>query len=158
MGRSCDVVPCFRNFNISKQLKAQMSWHSEAPWKMKQELYRSENPRIIETIQLKNCRLCDAGSSLETPVAISQGSSMVAPNDMCGVAFKRGSKTYFNLISPTLKTLSHFPSLTLYQDHQFKMPEVKRNPPFRAEHLGSLLRPKELLTKRGAFEKNELSQ
>lgn len=38
------------------------------------------------------------------------------------------------------------------------MSEVKRNPPFRAEHLGSLLRPKELLTKRAAFEKNELSQ
>lgn len=32
-----------------------------------------------------------------------------------------------------------------------------RNPPFRAEHLGSLLRPKELLQKRAAFEKKELS-
>jgi methionine synthase II (cobalamin-independent) len=36
--------------------------------------------------------------------------------------------------------------------------EVKRNPPFRAEHLGSLLRPEELLAKRAAFEKNELRQ
>lgn len=36
------------------------------------------------------------------------------------------------------------------------MTEAKRNPPFRAEHLGSLLRPKELLQKRAAFEKNEL--
>lgn len=35
---------------------------------------------------------------------------------------------------------------------------IHRNPPFRAEHLGSLLRPKELLQKRGLFEKNELSQ
>lgn len=33
-----------------------------------------------------------------------------------------------------------------------------RSPPFRAEHLGSLLRPKELLEKRAAFEKKELSQ
>lgn len=37
------------------------------------------------------------------------------------------------------------------------MPEAKRNPPFRAEHIGSLLRPKELLQKRALFEKNELS-
>jgi methionine synthase II (cobalamin-independent) len=33
-----------------------------------------------------------------------------------------------------------------------------RNLPFRAEHLGSLLRPKELLEKRAAFEKKGLSQ
>ena len=33
-----------------------------------------------------------------------------------------------------------------------------RSPPFRAEHLGSLLRPKEFLEKRAAFEKKELSQ
>ncbi|KAI9709278.1 MAG: hypothetical protein M1820_003398 [Bogoriella megaspora] len=32
-----------------------------------------------------------------------------------------------------------------------------RNPPFRAEHLGSLLRPKELIEKRQAFEKKEIS-
>jgi methionine synthase II (cobalamin-independent) len=38
------------------------------------------------------------------------------------------------------------------------MVHVHRNPPFRAEHLGSLLRPKELLQKRALFEKNELSQ
>jgi methionine synthase II (cobalamin-independent) len=38
------------------------------------------------------------------------------------------------------------------------MAHVHRNPPFRAEHLGSLLRPKELLQKRALFEKNELSQ
>lgn len=38
------------------------------------------------------------------------------------------------------------------------MAEPKRNPPFRAEHLGSLLRPKELLQKRALFEKGELSQ
>lgn len=30
--------------------------------------------------------------------------------------------------------------------------------PFRAEHLGSLLRPKELLTAHTAFEKKEVSQ
>jgi hypothetical protein len=33
----------------------------------------------------------------------------------------------------------------------------KLNPPFRAEHLGSLLRPEELLKARMAFEKKELS-
>ncbi|KAE9368454.1 UROD/MetE-like protein [Stipitochalara longipes BDJ] len=38
------------------------------------------------------------------------------------------------------------------------MAHTHRNPPFRAEHLGSLLRPKELLQKRALFEKNELSQ
>lgn len=38
------------------------------------------------------------------------------------------------------------------------MAEAKRNPPFRAEHLGSLLRPKELLQKRALFEKNELGR
>ncbi|TGO12222.1 hypothetical protein BTUL_0092g00220 [Botrytis tulipae] len=38
------------------------------------------------------------------------------------------------------------------------MATIHHNPPFRAEHLGSLLRPTELLTKRGAFEKNNLSQ
>jgi 5-methyltetrahydropteroyltriglutamate--homocysteine methyltransferase len=32
-----------------------------------------------------------------------------------------------------------------------------RNPPFRAEHLGSLLRPKKLLDTRLAFEKKEAS-
>lgn len=37
-------------------------------------------------------------------------------------------------------------------------PKIHRNPPFRAEHLGSLLRPKELLQARAAFEKSELSQ
>jgi methionine synthase II (cobalamin-independent) len=37
------------------------------------------------------------------------------------------------------------------------MAHIHRNPPFRAEHLGSLLRPKELLKKRALFEKNELS-
>ena len=34
---------------------------------------------------------------------------------------------------------------------------VHRNPPFRAEHLGSLLRPKDLIEKRMAFEKKQLS-
>lgn len=38
------------------------------------------------------------------------------------------------------------------------MAKVHRNPPFRAEHLGSLLRPKELLQKRAAFEQKQLSQ
>lgn len=33
-----------------------------------------------------------------------------------------------------------------------------RNPPFRAEHLGSLLRPKEFLAQRAAFEKKEIGQ
>ena len=36
--------------------------------------------------------------------------------------------------------------------------ENKRNPPFRGEHLGSLLLPKEFLAKRSAFLKSELSQ
>ncbi|CAD6443177.1 92261658-2041-4dfa-929b-3fb723fe9b48 [Sclerotinia trifoliorum] len=38
------------------------------------------------------------------------------------------------------------------------MTTIHRNPPFRAEHLGSLLRPAELLARRNAFEKNDLSQ
>lgn len=38
------------------------------------------------------------------------------------------------------------------------MAQTKRNPPFRAEHLGSLLRPKDFLAQRAAFEKNEISQ
>ena len=33
-----------------------------------------------------------------------------------------------------------------------------RNPPFRAEHLGSLLRPKNLLEKLVAFEQGQLSK
>lgn len=33
-----------------------------------------------------------------------------------------------------------------------------RNPPFRAEHLGSLLRPKELLKERLDFEHGKISQ
>lgn len=33
-----------------------------------------------------------------------------------------------------------------------------RNPPFRAEHLGSLLRPKELLKTRNEWEAGKLSQ
>ncbi len=38
------------------------------------------------------------------------------------------------------------------------MSTTHRSPPFRAEHLGSLLRPKEFLAKRAAFEKSEISQ
>ncbi len=38
------------------------------------------------------------------------------------------------------------------------MAHIHRNPPFRAEHLGSLLRPKELLQKRAAFEAKQLSR
>jgi methionine synthase II (cobalamin-independent) len=38
------------------------------------------------------------------------------------------------------------------------MTHIHRNPPFRAEHLGSLLKPKELLQKHALVEKNELSQ
>lgn len=38
------------------------------------------------------------------------------------------------------------------------MPEAARNPPFRAEHLGSLLRPKDFLQKRSAFENQQLSR
>ncbi|KAA8566167.1 hypothetical protein EYC84_008769 [Monilinia fructicola] len=38
------------------------------------------------------------------------------------------------------------------------MANAHRNPPFRAEQLGSLLRPAELLAKHSAFEKNELSR
>jgi methionine synthase II (cobalamin-independent) len=35
------------------------------------------------------------------------------------------------------------------------MTQARRNPPFRAEHLGSLLRPKELLEARAAAAKGE---
>lgn len=35
---------------------------------------------------------------------------------------------------------------------------LRRNPPFRAEHVGSLLRPKPLLEKRDAFEDGKASQ
>ncbi|KAI9663828.1 MAG: hypothetical protein M1821_007318 [Bathelium mastoideum] len=35
--------------------------------------------------------------------------------------------------------------------------KLHRNPPFRAEHLGSLLRPKDLIEKRIAFEKKQLT-
>ena len=38
------------------------------------------------------------------------------------------------------------------------MAYIHRNPPFRAEHLGSLLRPKELLQKRSSFENNKLTR
>lgn len=38
------------------------------------------------------------------------------------------------------------------------MANIHRSPPFRAEHLGSLLRPKELLQKRAAFEANNFSR
>jgi methionine synthase II (cobalamin-independent) len=38
------------------------------------------------------------------------------------------------------------------------VPTTSRSPPFRAEHLGSLLRPKALLQKRAAFESNQLSR
>ena len=35
--------------------------------------------------------------------------------------------------------------------------QARRNPPFRAEHLGSLLRPKDLIEKRTAFEQKQFS-
>lgn len=35
---------------------------------------------------------------------------------------------------------------------------IHRNPPFRAEHLGSLLRPKDFLKKRAAFESKDIGQ
>lgn len=38
------------------------------------------------------------------------------------------------------------------------MAQIHRNPLFRAEHLGSLRRPKEFLQKRAAFEKGEIAQ
>lgn len=38
------------------------------------------------------------------------------------------------------------------------MAHIHRNPPFRAEHLGSLLRPKDFLKQRAAFESKQLSQ
>jgi hypothetical protein len=69
---------------------------------------------------------------------------------------------FFFLFSPLLPLCSP-PSLK----HQIKnkerskppkMSKVHRNPPFRAEHLGSLLRPKDFLAQRAAFEKNEISQ
>lgn len=37
-------------------------------------------------------------------------------------------------------------------------PQLHQRPPFRAEHLGSLLRPQELLEKKIASEKGEVSQ
>ncbi|KAK9592524.1 hypothetical protein V6Z98_004463 [Aspergillus fumigatus] len=37
------------------------------------------------------------------------------------------------------------------------MAQLHRNPPFRAEHLGSLLRTKELLKVKTAFEKGQAS-
>lgn len=37
-------------------------------------------------------------------------------------------------------------------------PQLHRNPPFRAEHLGSLLRTEELLKTKTAFEKGEVSE
>lgn len=44
------------------------------------------------------------------------------------------------------------------QQTPYSAAEKKRNPPFREEHLCSLLRPKEFLAKQSAFEKSELSQ
>ncbi|RFU25536.1 hypothetical protein B7463_g10800, partial [Scytalidium lignicola] len=38
------------------------------------------------------------------------------------------------------------------------MTTLHRNPPFRAEHLGSLLRPSDFLKKKSAFEKGEITQ
>lgn len=37
-------------------------------------------------------------------------------------------------------------------------PQLHQRPPFRAEHLGSLLRPQELLEKKTAAEKGELPE
>lgn len=37
-------------------------------------------------------------------------------------------------------------------------PQLHQRPPFRAEHLGSLLRPQELLDKKIASEKGEVSE
>lgn len=37
-------------------------------------------------------------------------------------------------------------------------PQLHRNPPFRAEHLGSLLRTDDLLKTKIAFEKGEVSK
>lgn len=37
-------------------------------------------------------------------------------------------------------------------------PQLHRNPPFRAEHLGSLLRTEELLKTKTAFENGEVSE
>ena len=54
--------------------------------------------------------------------------------------------------SPSLKSLQ-FPLRPLRNTHQpahspKKMSTAKRNPPFRAEHCGSLLRPQDLVQKR----------
>ena len=38
------------------------------------------------------------------------------------------------------------------------MADFHHNPPFRAEHLGSLLRPKDFLAQRAAFEAKAISQ
>ena len=74
---------------------------------------------------------------------------------------ERGIQTTYNeFIPPCCSSTSrdkHFIKSRNF-NRLFKMAEAKRNPPFRAEHLGSLLRPKELLQKHAAFEKNELSQ
>ena len=40
------------------------------------------------------------------------------------------------------------PLLPLHPTYQLKMSTAKISPPFRAEHVGSLLRPKELVQKR----------
>jgi hypothetical protein len=85
-----------------------------------------------------------------------------------GTSGRAGQQTSSSLPLPShissLSSLSSFKtrsrinlsrSLNIYC---IKMAHTRRNPPFRAEHLGSLLRPKELLQKRALFEKNELSQ
>lgn len=38
------------------------------------------------------------------------------------------------------------------------MAQLHQRPPFRAEHLGSLLRPKELLTTKTAFEQGQVPE
>lgn len=48
--------------------------------------------------------------------------------------------------------------ITAQYPEKLKMSKIHRNPPFRAEHLGSLLRPKDFLQKRAAFENKQLSQ
>jgi len=61
--------------------------------------------------------------------------------------------------STTLSSIFRFFLLfLLFYQLALKMAHTHRNPPFRAEHLGSLLRPKDFLEKRNAFEKKEISQ
>lgn len=54
----------------------------------------------------------------------------------------------------------HFFSSLKYRFTQLKilMSPLQQRPPFRAEHLGSLLRPKQLIEERAAIDKKEITE